>query len=276
MKMNKLDKIAEFLDYGGNELFSSLMTDNLPRAEGIDRLTELLKSYSDRCRRIKGRSAAYRYMLSKAEKNGWLGRGSADLYSHRLSFDETAHIRQSVDVYISSGGAGKRLFFTLISSAVFLAALILAFYFTYLKMNSEEYKRQMSEYYKSQVVIKYDGQTAEGIEFLIRTTGNVSEFIYMERMPELFYLTADSETKIRILPEKEISDVIIVQGDNIDYAQDPRSVYSDSETVLCLSEENYGKTFLPGKYRVEFDFYFYNAEGEEVVIPTTAEEIMVK
>ena len=48
------------------------------------------------------------------------------------------------------------------------------------------------------------------------------------------------------------------------------------ETVLSVSEKDYGKTFFPGRYRVEFNFYFYDSQGERVEIPTTVEEITVK
>ena len=74
--MDKRVRIGEFMDYGGNELFSTLMSEGVQRSEGIDRLLRLLEIYSDSCRRIKGRSAAYRFMLRRAKKNGWLGTGS--------------------------------------------------------------------------------------------------------------------------------------------------------------------------------------------------------
>lgn len=60
--------IDEFLWYGGNELFSTLMGGSMTRSVGVDRLVQLLQEYSDSCRRIKGRSGAYRFMLNKAEK----------------------------------------------------------------------------------------------------------------------------------------------------------------------------------------------------------------
>lgn len=274
--MKKADMISEFMDYGGNQLFSTLMTDALKHSEGIDRLTELLKSYSDRCRRIKGRSAAYRYMLSQAEKNGWLGRDSANLHSHRLSNDERKRVEENVGEYISSGGAKKKVFLSLSLALLVIAVLSFSVYLIWQEMSSKKYQKQMSEFYSSQVNIEYSGQTSEGFDFVISTTDNISEFIYMEHMPKLFYITSDSETEIHILPEYDISDITFTCGDDLEYAQDPRSVYSTDETVLSLSEKDYGKTFFPGRYRVEFDFYFYDSQGERVEIPTVAEEVTVR
>lgn len=119
--MDKRRLIDEFLDYGGNELFSSLMGSNTERSEGIDRLIQLLRMYSDSCWHIKGRSAAYRFMLRKAQRNGWLGRGSKDLKSHRLTRDECEYIVQRLDGYISSGGRNMRI----IKKLLIIAALIL-------------------------------------------------------------------------------------------------------------------------------------------------------
>lgn len=274
--MKKTNLISEFLDYGGNELFSAIMTDNLKRSEGIDRLTELLKAYSDRCRRIKGRSAAYRYMISQAAKNGWLGRDSADLHSHRLSGDERTRVEESVGKYISSGGAKKKAFISLLLALSLVAVLSLSVYLIWRKMSSEKYQKQMSEFYSSQVIIEYVWQTAEGFDFVISTTDNISEFVYMEHMPRLFYLTADTETEKNILPENDIHEIVTKHGADTEYAQDPRSVFSANKTHLCLKEEDYGKTFFPGKYRVEFDFYFYSTKGDRVEIPTVAEEVTVR
>lgn len=274
--MKKTEIISEFLDYGGNQLFSTIMTDNLKRSEGIDRLINLLKAYSDRCRNIKGRSGAYRYMLSKAEKNGWLGRNSVDLYSHRLSSEERIYIEDSVSKYISVGGAKAKFCKALLIAVIIFAIMFLLIFMVWRKMTSEKYQNQMSEFYRSQIVIEYVGQTTEGLNFSIRTTDNISEFVYMEHMPTLFYITSDSETEINIMPENDIHEIITKHGADTEYARDPRSVYSVNETNLCLEEDDYGKTFFSGKYRVEFDFYFYDSEGERVRIPTVTEEIVVR
>ena len=102
MKMNRHDKIEEFLDYGGNQLFSTLMGSDMQRSVGTDRLIELLQAYSDSCRRIKGRSAAYRFMLKKAAKLGWLGKGSGDLKSHRLTQADRAYIMKKLDDFLAN------------------------------------------------------------------------------------------------------------------------------------------------------------------------------
>ena len=107
--MEKRIRIEEFLDYGGDELFSTLMSNDTERSDGIERLVELLQSYSDSCRRIKGRSAAYRFMLRKAQRNDWIGSGAKDLKSHRLTREERERITEKLDQYISAGGRNSRI-----------------------------------------------------------------------------------------------------------------------------------------------------------------------
>ena len=107
--MDKRSRIEEFLIYGGDEMFSTLMTGDTERPEVIDRLVQLLQAYSDSCRRINGRSAAYRFMLRKAERSGWLGSGSKDLKSHRLTLEEHDYIIKRLDGYISSGGRASQI-----------------------------------------------------------------------------------------------------------------------------------------------------------------------
>lgn len=125
---DKRVQIDEFLGYGGNELFSSLMHSNLQRSEGIDRLVQLLQMYSDSCRHIKGMSAAYRFMLRKAVRKNWLGSGSKDLKSHRLTCEEREYITNKLDEYISSGGRNLRIAKKLlIIGVVILAAGLFAF-----------------------------------------------------------------------------------------------------------------------------------------------------
>jgi hypothetical protein len=268
--------ISEFLDYGGNQLFSTVMTDNLNRSEGIDRLVSLLKAYSDRCRKIKVKSGAYRYMLLKAEKNGWLGRGSANLYSHRLSEKERNYIEESVDKYISSGGSRARTFKFLLTAAIIFFVLFLFVFMMWKKVTSDKYQKRISDFYSSQIVIEYVGETAEGLNFSIQTTDNISEFVYMEHMPTLYYITADTETEIDILPENDIREIVFENGKNTEYARDTRSLYSCEPNTLYLSEEDYGITFFPGKYRVEFSFYIYNDDSEKVYLPAVSEEVTVK
>ena len=124
--MDKRMSIDEFLNYGGNEMFSTLMHGDLQRSEGIDRLVQLLQMYSDSCWRIKGRSAAYRFMLRKAVRRDWLGRGSKDLKSHRLTGEEREYITKKLDGYISSGGRNLRTMKKLI--IIVLAAIAAALF----------------------------------------------------------------------------------------------------------------------------------------------------
>lgn len=126
--MDKRSRIDEFLDYGGNELFSTLMISDTQRSEGIDRLVQLLQMYSDSCGRIKGRSAAYRFMLRKAQRKGFITRGVKDLKSHRLTREEREYITKKLDGYISSAGRNARAMKKLLMIALFIAAAVLFAY----------------------------------------------------------------------------------------------------------------------------------------------------
>ena len=149
--MDKRVRIDEFIRYGGNELFSTLMGDDTKRSEGIDRFVQLLQAYSDSCWYIKGRSAAYRFMLKRAQRNGWLGRGSKDLKSHRLTVEEREYITKRLDEYISSGGRNLRVTKKIIGIA---AAILVAGLFVFAVIRyamSDEYQRMMDSYYEEQV-----------------------------------------------------------------------------------------------------------------------------
>ena len=141
--MDKLIRIDEFLSYGGHELFSTLMNSGLQRPEGIDRLIQLLQVYSDSCRHIKGRSAAYRFMLKKAQRNGWLGRGFKDLKSHRLTGDEREYITKKLDDYISSGGRNSRIVTKALGIALVILAIGLFVFATVRYAMSDEYHRML-------------------------------------------------------------------------------------------------------------------------------------
>ncbi len=105
--MDKRKRIDDFLWYGGSEMFSSLMGGSETRSVGIERLVRLLEGYSDNCRRIKGKSEAYRFMLKKAKRLNWLGKGSSDLASYKLTKADRAYITKRLDEYISSGGRSR-------------------------------------------------------------------------------------------------------------------------------------------------------------------------
>lgn len=153
--MDKREKIEDFLWYGGNELFSTLMGGSMTRSVGVDRLVQLLQEYSDRCRRIKGRSAAYRFMLRRAQRLSWLGKNSADLSSHRLTREDREYIKARLDGYISSGGRNMRA----AKRALMIGAVLLAvglFVFAIVRyVKSEEYQRQLSGYFSKQQDYRY-------------------------------------------------------------------------------------------------------------------------
>lgn len=272
MKMNRHDKIEEFLDYGGNQLFSTLMGSDMQRSVGTDRLIELLQAYSDSCRRIKGRSAAYRFMLKKAAKLGWLGKGSGDLKSHRLTQADRAYIMKKLDEYISSGGRNMRL----TKKAAGIAAAVMAmglFAFAMVRyVKSEEYQQRLTNYF---IKIENIERNADEIVFDISTTEGMS-FIYMEHMPRLYYMTDDGETEITVLPENDIHDIVTETVKGKHYSQDPRSIYTSVPQELWLTSYDYGQRFQPGTYRVVFDFYYYNEKEEKEHLAQVTKEVEVE
>ncbi len=152
--MNKRKKIEEFLNYGGNELFSTLMGNAETRSGGIDRLVQLLQEYSDHCRRIKGRSEAYRFMLKKAVRYGWLGNNSADLKSHRLTRADRDYIIKHLDDYISSGGRNIKFINNTITVSTIVLTIVLLILILINYMYSEEYQQRLSEYFVNTEIIK--------------------------------------------------------------------------------------------------------------------------
>lgn len=69
--MDKRENLLQFLDYGGNELFSSLMESDSDRPQALDRMCILLRK-AVIFGKLKGRAAAYQYMISKANPMGFI------------------------------------------------------------------------------------------------------------------------------------------------------------------------------------------------------------
>jgi hypothetical protein len=69
--MDKRENLLQFLDYGGNELFSSLMESDSDRPQALDRMCILLRK-AVIFGKLKGRAAAYQYMISKANQMGFI------------------------------------------------------------------------------------------------------------------------------------------------------------------------------------------------------------
>lgn len=274
--MDKRICIDEFLDYGGNELFSTLMSGDMQRSEGIDRLVRLLQIYSDRCGQIKGRSAAYRFMVSRADKNGWLGRGSGDLKSHRLTRKERGYIAKKLDKYISSGGRNSRVFKKLIGIGAVIIAVGIFVFAIVRYMKSEEYQRMLSGYFKEQIIIENIEHTADVISFRIKTSKEVEGFVYLEHLPKLYYVTSEDEIELTVVPENDIHDIITQHGHDTEYASDPRSMYSQGEQELKLTKEDYGRGFLSGEYKVVCSFYIYDSKNRKQYFPKLTERVTVE
>ena len=58
IRMDKRENLLQFLDYGGNELFSSLMESDSDRPQALDRMCILLRK-AVIFGKLKGRAAAY-------------------------------------------------------------------------------------------------------------------------------------------------------------------------------------------------------------------------
>ena len=268
--MDKREKIEDFLWYGGNELFSTLMGGSMTRSVGIDRLVQLLQEYSDRCRRIKGRSGAYRFMLNKALKNNWLGKNSTDLNSHKLTKADREYIIKHLDAYISAGGRSRRILKKTVGIGAVMLAVGLFVFGIARYMRSKEYQQMLMDYL---LTIENTKSSSDEIDFSIST--NEGD-IYLEHLPKLYYVTSNSETELAPLAENDISDIIVEKDDGgVEYFPDPRSVYSEIPNELCLTSEDYGVKFLPGTYRAVFVFTIKNTEGKDDTTLEIEKEIKV-
>ncbi len=138
--MNGRGRVAEFLDYGGSELFSQLMSGCEDRDEGVGRLIKLLEEYSDVCLLIKGRSAAYRFMIRSACRRGWLRKGCGDTKGYRLTQNEREGISGVLEAYISSGGIWAAALKKLAKAVLAAAALVLLIYLLVSYFNSDSFK----------------------------------------------------------------------------------------------------------------------------------------
>ena len=82
--MDKRENLLQFLDYGGNELFSSLMESDSDRPQALDRMCILLRK-AVIFGKLKGRAAAYQYMISKANQMGFI---KSKIHAYRLTAAE--------------------------------------------------------------------------------------------------------------------------------------------------------------------------------------------
>lgn len=254
-EMDKRKCIEEFMRYGGNELFSTLMHQDIQRSECIDKLVQLLQSYSDYCYRIKGRSAAYRFMLGNAAKRGWLIRESYDLNRYKLTVKEKEYIVKKLEEYIASGGSKSRV----LKKDLLIAPVVLAvglFVFCIWKyMKSDVFSKRMMDYYEKQIIIENNSHSSEAISFNISTSDSIAE-LRIEDVPKVYYVTSDIETEV----------AVILEGDMI---------YSHDETEIKLIKDG-NDGFQKGTYKINFVFYSYNGDGEIVNLPTITREVIVR
>ena len=263
--MDKRERISQFLDYGGNELFSSLMCEGVKHSEGIDRLVQLLCAYSDRCRFIYGRSAAYRFMIARAKLNHWLGPGSNDLKSHRLTADDRERIEGQVGDYIKSGGAKKRYAKRLAECAGVVAVLVFAFIMVYRMILARLDKNELLEYYSEQIIIEVKDATRNELSFTIHTTDNAPEFVFLDKMPKINCNSVNGDRlELEIDPSEEIQ---TRQDDRADYTHTPETLHLFSRDYYCGFEH--------GDYKVEFCFYYVDDDNNRIDLPEKVVEFSV-
>ena len=263
--MDKRERIAQFLDYGGNELFSSLMCEGVKYSEAIDRLVQLLCAYSDRCRFITGRSAAYRFMIARAKLNHWLGPGSNDLKSHKLTADDRERIEGQVGDYIKSGGAKKRYAKRFAECVGVVAILITAYYLVYLNLKDRIENNRLLDYYNEQIIVELKSATKGEIELDIHTTDNAPVFVFLDKMPKIIYCNPYGDEE-----EYEIDTACDILSD-----EDNRADYENTPEKLCLFANDYFCYFEQGDYKVEFSFYYVDDDGGRVDLPKKTVEFSV-
>lgn len=260
--MDKRRKIKDFLDYGGSELFSSLVDSGMTRGDGINALTELLNSYSEVCRFIKGRSAAYRYMLRRAGERGMLGKRVPDLKKYRLTRAEKQHILENVEKYISSGGVKRKAFRTAGGILAVLLVAGLAVWLVARQVYSEEYQNNMRQ---SFIIIENPNTFDDKIVFEISIMRDMDD-VFLTELPTVYYQTDEGERKLTPKPP---------ETDSTEEEELPGLVYSQEPRKLSLYGWNYGVTFEPGTYRVEFEFYKADGQDEPVLTAKVSKEAKV-
>ena len=263
--MDKCERISQFLDYGGNELFSSLMCEGVKHSEGIDRLVQLLCAYSDRCRFIHGRSAAYRFMIARAKLNRWLGPGSNDLKSHKLTAEDRERTEHQVSDYIKSGGAFARYAKKAAGCAGVLAVIALAFVMVYRMILARLGRNELLEYYNEQIIIELKDATRNELSFTIHTTDNAPEFVFLDKMPKINCNTVNGDKQ-----ELEID-----MSQEIQTRQDNRADYTHTPETLHLFGRDYYCDFEQGDYKVEFGFYCFDEDNNRIDLPEKTVEFSV-
>lgn len=263
--MDKRERISQFLDYGGNELFSSLMCEGVKYSEGIDRLVQLLCAYSDRCRFIHGRSAAYRFMIARAKVKHWLGPGSNDLKSHKLTHNDRERIEWQVGDYIKSGGAKKRYAKRFAEAAGVVAVLITAYYLVYMNLKDRIENNRQLEYYNEQIIIELKDATKNELSLTIHTTENAPKFVFLDSMPKI-YCNSINGDKLEL--EIDISE-------EIQTSQDDRADYTHKPETLHLFGRDYYCDFEQGDYKVEFGFYYFDEDNNRIDLPEKTVEFSV-
>ncbi|MBR1393416.1 MAG: hypothetical protein IJ561_06225 [Ruminococcus sp.] len=262
--MDKRRKIEEFLEYGGSELFSTLVDSGMTRGDGINALTELLNSYSEVCRFIKGRSAAYRYMLRKAGAKGMLGKRVPDLKKYRLTRAEKEHISKNVGEYIASGGVKRKA----VKRAAGVVGVLIFAALTFWLVERYVYSQEYQEHMKGQfLIIENPKQYDDRIVFKISTMSDMQEIFLME-LPTLYYQSPSGEIELVPKPPEDSSEEEKITGLGLFYTMEPEK--------LTLYGWNYGTSLEPGTYRAEFEFYIIDEKGEPQLLTATSKEAKVK
>ena len=174
IRMDKRENRLQFLDYGGNELFSSLMESDSDRPQALDRMCILLRK-AVIFGKLKGRAAAYQYMISKANQMGFIK--SKKIYAYRLTAAERERITEKVckstgaKYFFKKYGKNVIIYSALLGAAVILVVLI------YNYMHSEKYLKRMYHAAEETVIIESAYKTDYGIKLTIHNNSLADYYI---------------------------------------------------------------------------------------------------
>lgn len=257
-KSQKINFVSDFLDYGGSELFSSIMCFTKTRADAENRLTELLKTYTDNLwlQKSKGRSGAYRFMTAKAAQKGWLKKKS-DLHKAKLTAPEREHIVSNVTDYVNSGGFMAIVFkkTAVVLSVVCVISALFAMTWKY--VTSEEYYKKTAAYFSSGITINLNNnKNNEELEFSIIKSDNITA-VYMEKAPVIY---------------KDGKKVDTFSG----YYLDEELTFTDSENSFLIPLGIYDCNFEEGNYTAEFDFEILTDDEKKKKINNVVCEFVVE
>lgn len=257
--MKKPKQIAEFLEYGGNELFSSLMTDESERSIALDRLTILLGKFVIRGRFIKGKVHGYRYMISEANSLGFIK--STDLNRFTLTDDECKRVIEKAMEYAKENTILKSIIKKTAVGFVALCIVSGLIFAVYKYMQSDLYMQRMYSIMAHDVTITVVNSGANEIIFEIRNNSNSDYFI--KEFPELKYYDFFEQYEEKITKKTNKNSELSKSLPQQTIFQDDGSylLAKEDKIVFTLKGSQYESSFDSGEYTCYFKFSAVNNDG---------------